>query len=150
MTPLQVTSHQFQNNLSKSIKVSDFNSKYFTYSKYKLNDVLVKETSQSKTVTLWRSWGTQAEARIYVQAFHGKTRTNKKPAVGKQTTITFNNSQSNTRYVYTVYIQEANKLNKGPVPNDTLNPRGQQNPERSDLRVEQSDVFSKTKIKLNT
>ncbi len=53
--------------------------KYFTYTKYRLKDALVKETFQSKTVTLWRSWGKQAEARIYVQAFHGKTRTNNKP-----------------------------------------------------------------------
>ncbi len=47
---------------------------YFTYTKYRL-----RETFQSKTVTLWRSWGKQAEARIYVQGFHGKTRTSNKP-----------------------------------------------------------------------
>jgi len=54
-----------------------------------------------KTVTLWRSWGKQTEARIYVQTFHGKTRTKNKPKpevtknriTGKQTTITFNNSK---------------------------------------------------------
>ncbi len=34
--------------------------KYFTYTKYRLKDALVKETSRSKTVTLWRSWGKQA------------------------------------------------------------------------------------------
>ncbi len=47
--------------------------KYFTYTRYRLKDALVKETWQSKSVTLWRSWK-QAEARIYVQ-----TRTNNKP-----------------------------------------------------------------------
>ncbi len=31
--------------------------KYFTYTKYRLKDALVKETWQSKSVTLWRSWG---------------------------------------------------------------------------------------------
>ncbi len=61
--------------------------KYFTYTKYRLKDALVKETSKSKTATLWRNWGKHAEARIYVKAFHGKTRTSNK------TTITFNNLQ---------------------------------------------------------
>ncbi len=79
----------------------------FSYTKYKLKDALLKETSQSKTVTLWRSWGKQAEARIYVQAFHGKTRTNNKPkTAGKQTTITFNKSQRTkaTLGMYILYI----------------------------------------------
>ncbi len=68
--------------------------KYFTYTKYRLKDALVKETSQSKTATLWRNWGKHAEARIYVKAFYGKTRTNNKTTTtGKQTTITFNNLQ---------------------------------------------------------
>ncbi len=71
ITPLQVTGHQFQNNWSKIIRVSDF--KYFTYNKYRLKDTLVKETSQSKKkIMLWRSWGKQADARIYVQGFHEK------------------------------------------------------------------------------
>ncbi len=87
--------------------------KYFSYTKYRLKDALVKETSQSKTVTLWRSWGKQAEARIYVQVFHGKTRTSNKPTTGEQTTITFNNSQrtKETLGLY-IHVQEANKLIK--------------------------------------
>ncbi len=59
--------------------------------------------------------GKQAEARIYVQAFHGKTRANNKTkTTGKQTTITFNKSQRTkaTLSLYMLCVQEANKLNK--------------------------------------
>ncbi len=88
--------------------------KYCTYTKYKLKDALVKETCQSKTVTLWRSWGKQAEARIYVKAFHGKNRTNNKPTLtGKQTTITFNNSQRTKETIglcVCIYIYTLNKI----------------------------------------
>ncbi len=76
--------------------------KHFTYTKYRLKDALVKETSQSKTVTLWRSWGKQAEERIYVQAFHGKTRTNNKP---KST----GNKEQNDRLTDNHYIQQLTK-----------------------------------------
>ncbi len=49
--------------------------------------------------------GKQAEGRIYVQAFHGKTRTKYKPiTTGKQTTITLNNSQR-TKETLELYIQ---------------------------------------------
>ncbi len=68
--------------------------KYFTYTKYRLKDALVKEICQSKTVEKLEK---TAEAR-----------TN-----NKTTTITFNNSQrtKETPGLY-IYIQEANKLNK--------------------------------------
>jgi len=43
-------------------------------------------------------------ARIYMQAFHGKTRTNNKPkTTGKQTAITFNKSQK-TKATLGLYI----------------------------------------------
>ncbi len=76
--------------------------KYFTYTKYKLKDALVKGTCQSKTVTLWKSWGKQADARIYVQAFHGKTRTNNKPK-------TKGNKEQNGRQTDNHYIQQLTK-----------------------------------------
>ncbi len=76
--------------------------KYFTYTKYRLKDALVKETWQLKTVTLWKSWGKQAEARIHVQAFHGKTRTNKKPK-------TKGNKEQNDGQTDNHYIQQLTK-----------------------------------------
>jgi len=49
--------------------------------------------------------GKEAEAGICVQAFHGKTKTNNKPkTTGKQTTITFNNSQR-AKETLGLYIQ---------------------------------------------
>ncbi len=165
ITPLHVTIHQFQNNLSKVLEYLILTVlKYFTYTKYRLKDALVKETWQSKSVTLWRSWGKQAEARIYVQAFHGKTRANNKTkTTGKQTNITFNKSQRTkaTLSLYMLCVQEANKLNKirYKLTTNTTGDRkwhkspgqGTENTTKTRKRwFVQSHLFSKTKIKRNT
>ncbi len=76
--------------------------KYFTYTKYRLKDALVKETCQWKTVTLWRSCGKQVEARIYVQICHGKTRTKNKPK-------TKGNKEQNDGQTDNHYIQQLSK-----------------------------------------
>ncbi len=70
-----------------------------------------------KSVIVWRSMGKQADARNYVQVFNGKTRTKNKPKatknsiMGKQTTITFNNSQR-TKETLWLYIQKAIKAGR--------------------------------------
>ncbi len=64
--------------------------------------------------------GKQAEERIYIQAFHGKTRTNNKPKTtgnkeqndGETDNHYIQQLTKNERNTRAVYIQEANKLNK--------------------------------------
>ncbi len=90
---------QVTNSKTTWVKVLEFLIlpvlKYLTYTKYGLKDAPVKETSQSKSVTLWRSWGKQAGARICEQAFYVKTRTNNKP-----TTITQRTKETAGLYIY--------------------------------------------------
>ncbi len=76
--------------------------KYVTYTKYRLKDALIKDTFQSRTVTVWRSWRKQAEARIYVQIFHVKTTTNNKPK-------TIGNKEQNDGQTDNYYIQQLTK-----------------------------------------
>ncbi len=81
--------------------------KYFTYTKYSF-----KETCQWKTVTLWRSWGNRQRqgsmCRHFMekleQTISQKPKGTKNRMMGKQTTITFNNSQR-TKETLGLYIQ---------------------------------------------
>ncbi len=73
--------------------------KYFTYTKYWLKEAL--ETFHLKTVTLWRSWENrhrEGSMCRYImekleQTISQKSKGTKNRMTGKQTTITFNNSE---------------------------------------------------------
>ncbi len=63
--------------------------RYFTYTKYRLRDALVKETCRSKTVTLWRSWGKRQRQGSVCRHFMEKL---------KQT-ISQNHRQTDNHYI---------------------------------------------------
>ncbi len=91
--------------------------KYFTYSKYRPKDALVKETCQSKTVTLGKIMCRQFMEKLE-QTISQKSKCTKNRMAAKQTTITLNNSQRTKEtlwlYIY-IYICSPATLLSTPV-----------------------------------